>query len=1119
MATDLYTVTLQAESKGVTQTTQEMNKLGTSAGLATKAFRAFAPLIAAAFSARALSGLASQANEFSAAMAEVNTLLSGNSEMPRLTQEAKNLAAQFGGSPTQQAQAFYQAISAGAGNAEQATALLTAANKLAIGGVTDVTTAVDGLTSITNAYGIETSEASRVSDALFVAMRAGKTTVGELSGSIGKVAATAATAGLSFEETLGSISALTTQGIATAEAVTGLKATLSNVLKPSKAASDAAKELGIDFSLAGLQSKGLSGFLDELVTATGGSEAKLLDLFGSTEALNTVFALTGGAAETFGNIMVDMANSAGQTDTAFNKVSDTMSQKLDVLKGKFAVTGIELGNFIVAASTPFVDALNANYDDYIGYFKNLFAATKTTLKALIELWAPWATRVSAIVSKLFSFIVNLFTPFIKGTISTLKTFVELFYNANKFIITGAETAIRNIIDFFRNGFTIMIPRFVEKAKIEIEAFYDTMVVRAKSFYETEFNTEKQLAEINKRKSESLAAVTQKYADQQAASVNLADQTNITTGYFNNLEASVGIVKTTFGEMNTATETLDTSAIDLDSSLAAVNTGTAALNTATGTTNTEMSNLATNTRTAAAELAGTDGKGGLTLAQTTFTTAVENTQTAWATLIKDTITQGKLDFGSFFTTVKDGFVTMVAEIAAQNITNAIFGSGGLSGFLSSLTSGFGSIISSIASGLGGVVSQFVASLSGARLGGSAAGAAGGSGIVSGITGAVSSAIGSVIGGGGSAAAAQTAIAAGTSTMAANAALAAGTSTAAASIAAGTSTMAANAAIGASATGTAAAGTAAGSGGFGSALAAAGPYAAAILAAYVAAELLDSGGTPTKTAGLTSAKTGGMSEGNIVRGLQSFASGYTPLGFKQNANDQEVATAIAPFRELDATLTGMAKDLGLSVNLAGHTFNGYGVEGTGAGTVLGTFIEENKMKGAKLSDQVNRYASEWISAVGARNGIAANVISDVIGDGTTAGIISRASKIINASGMGPLGGSSSGSDITLGVGTGNRFDSATDSNNSGMTLSVDGSHQGGLSSVPYDGYIAELHAGERVQTAAQVAATDRMSSEMVGLRNNLNELMLVVAKAVTKTARIEDRWDKNGLPPVRAQNEGY
>ena len=1035
MATDLYTVTLQAQSKGVTQTTQEMNKLGTSAGLATKAFKAFAPLIAAAFSARALSGLASQANEFSAAMAEVNTLLSGNSEMPRLTQEAKNLAAQFGGSPTQQAQAFYQAISAGAGNAEQATALLTAANKLAIGGVTDVTTAVDGLTSITNAYGIETSEASRVSDALFVAMRAGKTTVGELSGSIGKVAATAATAGLSFEETLGSISALTTQGIATAEAVTGLKATLSNVLKPSKAASDAAKELGIDFSLAGLQSKGLSGFLDELVTATGGSEEKLLDLFGSTEALNTVFALTGGAAETFNGIMVDMANSAGQTDTAFNKVSNTMSQKLEVLKGKFAVTGVELGNFIVAASTPFVDALNENYDDYIGYFKNLFTATKTTLNALIELWAPWATRVSKVVSNLFEFIVDLFTPFIKGTIKTLKTFVELFYNANKFIITGAETAIRNIIDFFRNGFTIMIPRFVDKAKIEIEAFYDTMVVRAKSFYETEAQTERQLAEINTRKANSLAAVTQKYADQQAASVNLADQTNVTTGYFNTLEASVGVIKTTFGQMNTVTETLDDSAVDLDSALAGVNTETTALNTATGTTNTEMTNLGKNTKTAAEELSGKNGKGGLTLAQTTFTTAVENTQTAWATLIKDTITNGKTDFGTFFTTVKDGFVTMVSEIAAQNITNAIFGSDGLTGFLSSLTSGFGSIISSIASGLGGVVSQFVASLSGAQIGGSAAGAAGGAGIGASIAGAVGAAGQFVSGAMGTA-------------VGTNAALV-GPPTAAAAAGAGLSSTAAAILTN--------------------------PLTIGIAATAIAAKLLDKGGTPTTTAGLTMAKTAGMSDANIFE-TAPFESDFSPIGFKQNATNQEAEAAIQPFRDLDMTLTQTAEALGYDVNLSGHTFNGYGVEGTGSGTVMGTFIEEGKVKGVSTDEQLDRYAAEWIQAVGARNSVSSQVISDIIGDGSYEGILARSGGVLKQS--------------------------------------IDGSHAGGLESVPFNGYIAELHKGERVQTAEQVAASDAMTSEMIGLRQNLNELMMVVAKSVAKTARIEDRWDKNGLPPTRA-----
>jgi TP901 family phage tail tape measure protein len=179
---DIARLEIQADSRSVKTASKNLGEFDKSAGLAGAALSRLAPLVTAFFSGKALIGLANQAMAFNTAMAEVNTLLADSNELVKLNEEAKALAATFGGSPTAQAQAFYQAISAGAGNAEEATALLTAANKLAIGGVTDVTTAVDGLTSITNAYGIETSKASTVSDAFFVAMRAGKTTVGELSG-------------------------------------------------------------------------------------------------------------------------------------------------------------------------------------------------------------------------------------------------------------------------------------------------------------------------------------------------------------------------------------------------------------------------------------------------------------------------------------------------------------------------------------------------------------------------------------------------------------------------------------------------------------------------------------------------------------------------------------------------------------------------------------------------------------------------------------------------------------------------------------------------------------------------------------------------------------------------
>jgi hypothetical protein len=43
---------------------------------------------------------------------------------------------------------------------------------------------------------------------------------------------------------------------------------------------------------------------------------------------------------------------------------------------------------------------------------------------------------------------------------------------------------------------------------------------------------------------------------------------------------------------------------------------------------------------------------------------------------------------------------------------------------------------------------------------------------------------------------------------------------------------------------------------------------------------------------------------------------------------------------------------------------------------------------------------------------------------------------------------------------------------------------------------------------------MASEMMGMRMNMSEFLLVIAKTNAKIARIEDRWDKDGLPPTRS-----
>ncbi|MCV0371674.1 phage tail tape measure protein [Filomicrobium sp.] len=273
--------------------------------------------IAAAFSVQPMFA-------FKDALAEVSTLVDiATFDMQSLEKSALEQSAAFGGTAAGQAKAYYQVISAGASSAAEATDILTAANKLAVGGVTDVRTAADGLTSVLNAYGSQVESATAVSDALFVGMRAGKTTIGELSASLGKVAPLAAQTGVSFDELVASVSALTKGGIATTEAVTGVRAILAAVAKPTKEATDLSKELGIQFSSAALKSKGFAGFVQDLVKQTGGSTDALAQLFGGVEALVPILALSGQAGVDFAAILEQMGVKAGATEEAFDKMANS----------------------------------------------------------------------------------------------------------------------------------------------------------------------------------------------------------------------------------------------------------------------------------------------------------------------------------------------------------------------------------------------------------------------------------------------------------------------------------------------------------------------------------------------------------------------------------------------------------------------------------------------------------------------------------------------------------------------------------------------------------------------------------------------------------------------------
>lgn len=327
-------------------------------GVAVSAAKTAATAIAGL--STALAGVAAAAVKVGASyetsLAKVGTIADTSAvSLADLSGAVLQLSNDTGESAAELNEALYSAISAGA-DTEYAVGLVAVALKAARGGFTDTETAVDGLTSALNAYAMETDEAEGLANKFLVTQNLGKTTFGQLASSIGNVAPTANAAGVSVDELLASVAALTANGIGTSEAMTGMKAALSNIIKPTGEAAKLADQLGLDFSVAALQTKGWAGFLADLQDKTGGNTDQLAQLFGSVEALNTVLTLTSGQGTA---LMTEALGEMATNTTALEDAYQAMSGTLEVTGQKIETSLQNLGiQFYESVQGPAQEAAN-----------------------------------------------------------------------------------------------------------------------------------------------------------------------------------------------------------------------------------------------------------------------------------------------------------------------------------------------------------------------------------------------------------------------------------------------------------------------------------------------------------------------------------------------------------------------------------------------------------------------------------------------------------------------------------------------------------------------------------------------------------------------------------------
>lgn len=325
--------------------------------------------------------------DFEDAMAKLHTIMDTSEVSLKDMEEAVlSLSNQTGISSTEIADNVYNAISAGQKTGD-AVNFVSNSTKLAKAGFADAGNALDILTTILNAYGLEAKEVTRVSDILIQTQNLGKTTVADLSTNMGRVIPTAKANGVALEQVAAGYAKMTANGVATAETTTYINSMLNELGKSGTKTSDVLKkETGKTFAELMNSGMSLADVLQVVSDAADKQGLSFSDMFGSAEASKSAMILLGDSAQEFNGILGEMQNSTGATDSAFEKLqtnSYTAEQAINTLKN----TGIELGNVIMQALGPVIESLAEKISQLAKWFSGLDDGTKNMILTIVGIVA------------------------------------------------------------------------------------------------------------------------------------------------------------------------------------------------------------------------------------------------------------------------------------------------------------------------------------------------------------------------------------------------------------------------------------------------------------------------------------------------------------------------------------------------------------------------------------------------------------------------------------------------------------------------------------------------------------------------------------------------------------
>lgn len=411
--------------------------------------------------------------DFEDSMAKVSTIADATEvPMDDMQKAILDLSNQTRISAEEIAQNVYDSISAGQKTGD-AVNFVSKSTKLAKAGFADAGAALDVLTTIMNAYGLKASEVTNVSDMLIQTQNLGKTTVADLASSMGKVIPTANAYGVSLDELCAGYAIMTANGVATAESTTYMNGMLNELGKSGTNVSETLKEkTGKTFKELMDSGMSLSDVLKIISDAATENNKSFGDMWSSSEAGKAGMILLGDSAENFNGVLEQMQNSAGATNTAFEKL-DTNSEKIKKATNELRNDAIDFGTTLMEELAPIIENIAEKISEFTEWFNGLSESEKQTIiqiGLIVAAIGPLLVVLGTVVSSGAKIIGEI--PVIAKGISGL--FGIIAANPVLAVITAIAIAVFALwtnCDEFREG----VLEGIEIIKTVLTAGYDFCV--------------------------------------------------------------------------------------------------------------------------------------------------------------------------------------------------------------------------------------------------------------------------------------------------------------------------------------------------------------------------------------------------------------------------------------------------------------------------------------------------------------------------------------------------------------------------------------------------------------------------------------------------------------------